>query len=359
MKNELLIASAGAGKTTYFVKEAIKCSTTVLITTFTEENEKEIRKKFMELNKGIIPAHVTIRTWFSFLLEHGVKPYQSKLTDKRINGLVLVNQQSALYTKEVDVDKHYFTRDYQIYSDKISKFVVRCNEKSNNYVIERISALFKNIFIDEVQDMAGYDLEIIRLFLMSNSIVKIAGDPRQVTYHTHTERKFSKYANGMIQEFIENECKSIDCHINTETLKGSWRNNQSICDFANRIFPEKPQCKSLQTKITGHDGVFLIKENDIDKYLSEYSPLQLRYDRKTKKFNPNYEVKNYGESKGATFDRVLIYPTQKILDWVLFDKEIDSFETKCKAYVAITRARYSVAIVCKKNTVSDVLPFYK
>ena len=33
MKNELLIASAGAGKTTYFVKEAIKCSTTVLITT--------------------------------------------------------------------------------------------------------------------------------------------------------------------------------------------------------------------------------------------------------------------------------------------------------------------------------------
>jgi len=75
MKNELLIASAGAGKTTFLVKKAIECTDTVLITTFTEENEKEIKKKFIELNSGIIPAHVTIRTWFSFLIEHGAKPY--------------------------------------------------------------------------------------------------------------------------------------------------------------------------------------------------------------------------------------------------------------------------------------------
>ena len=75
MKNKLLIASAGAGKTTLFVKEAISCNETVLITTFTEENKEEIKKKFYELNNGVIPSHVTIRTWFSFLIEHGEKPY--------------------------------------------------------------------------------------------------------------------------------------------------------------------------------------------------------------------------------------------------------------------------------------------
>lgn len=45
-----------------------------------------------------------------------------------------------VYFKEDEIEKHYFTNDFQIYSDKQSKFVVCCNEKSNGYVIERISA---------------------------------------------------------------------------------------------------------------------------------------------------------------------------------------------------------------------------
>lgn len=367
MKNELLIASAGAGKTTFLVNEAINCKDTVLITTFTEENEKEIKKKFIELNNGIIPSHVTVRTWFSFLIEHGAKPYQGTLTDKKINGLLLVNAKSGVkyqgkrfpvYFKEDEIEKHYFTNDFQIFSDKLSKFVVRCNEKSNGYVIERITALFKNIYIDEIQDMAGYDLEIIKLLLQTNSIIKIAGDPRQVTYHTHFADKYKKYSDGKIQEFIENECKSIICNFDAETLRGSWRNNQIICDFANRLFPEHPQCASLQTKTTDHDGVFLVKEKDVNEYLKKYTPTQLRYSR-AKKVNQNYEIKNYGESKGATRDRIIIYPTQKILDWVFYKKDFKSFELKCKFYVAVTRAKFSVGIVCSDSIETDILPVYQ
>jgi len=367
MKSKLLIASAGAGKTTLFVKEAIQCSESVLITTFTEENERQIRKKFVKLNNGVIPPNVTIQTWFSFLIEHGAKPYQGKLTDKKINGLLLMSEKSGLkyrgkfpvYYKEEEIDKHYFTNDYQIYSDKLAKFVIKCNEKSNGYVIDRISALFQNIFIDEVQDLAGYDLEIIKLLLQTDSTIKMAGDPRQVTYHTHFASKYQKYSEGKIQEFITNECNTLDCDIDLETLKGSWRNNQIICESANKIFPEQPQCKSLQTETTPHDGVFLVTEKDTEKYLNEYSPLQLRYDRRTKKINPNYEVKNFGESKGTTYDRVLIYPTKKMLDWILNDKTLDSFEIKCKLYVAITRAKFSVAIVCGNSISTDVLPIYQ
>ena len=275
-----------------------------------------------------------------------------------------VNEKSGLkyrgrfpvYYPEDEVDKHYFTSDYRIYSDKLSKFCVRCNEKSHGYVIERIAALFHYIYIDEIQDMAGYDLEFIKLLMQSDAIIKMAGDPRQVTYHTHFADKYKKYINGKIKEFIQNECKKIECVIDTDTLKGSWRNNKIICDFANKIFPEYPHCESLQKGITGHDGVFLIKEKDVEKYLKKYNPMQLRCQR-TRKVNPNYRVKNFGESKGATYERVLIYPTQKILDWILEGRNIDSFETKCKFYVAITRAQYSVAIVCKNNIRTDVLPF--
>lgn len=366
MKNNLLVASAGAGKTTHIVKEAIQCKESVLITTFTEENKKEIRNKFFELNNGVIPHNVTIKTWFSFLIEHGAKPYQGKLTEKKINGLLLVNNKSGLkyvgknkvYYKETEVEKHYFSKEFQIYSDKLSKFVVRCNEKSNGLVIERMASLFKFIYIDEVQDMAGYDLEIIKLLFQTESIIKIAGDPRQVTYHTHNPEKYKKYTNGKIQEFIEKECKSIICNIDTVTLKDSWRNNQDICEYANRLFPKYPSCKSLHNVVTGHDGIFLVKEKDVERYLEEYSPTQLRYSRK-KKVNLNYEVKNYGETKGLTRDRVLIYPTAKITDWVLNNKELDNFDVRCKFYVAITRARYSVGIVCDNNIKTESLNIYK
>ena len=53
---------------------------------------------------------------------------------------------------------------------------------------------------------------------------------------------------------------------------------------------------------------------------------------------------NYGESKGLGFDRVLIYPTQKILDFILKNKSLDG-TSRAKFYVAITRARHSVGIV--------------
>ena len=100
----------------------------------------------------------------------------------------------------------------------------------------------------------------------------------------------------------------------------------------------------------------MLKEKDVERYLEKYNPVQLRCLR-TKKVNLKYRVKNFGESKGATYERVLIYPTQKIMEWVLEGRNIDSFETKCKFYVAITRAQFSVAIVCKNNVRTDILPF--
>jgi DNA helicase-2/ATP-dependent DNA helicase PcrA len=367
MRNKLLIASAGAGKTTFLIKKAINCKGTVLLTTFTKANEEEIKKKFYKLNNGAIPAHVTIRTWFSFLIEHGAKPYQGKLTNKNINGLLLTNEKSGIkyrgkrhpvYYRKTEIDKYYFSKDYNIYSDKLSEFAVECNRISNGCVIDRISTLFKYIFIDEVQDMAGYDLEFIKKLLNTESIIKMAGDPRQVTYHTHFPQKYKKYSNGKTEDFIVDKCGNLYCDIDKTTLRGSWRSNQIICDFANNIFPDEPGFDSLADKVTIHDGVYLVKEKDVNRYLKKYDPIQLRYS-KSKKVNPNYKVKSFGGSKGSTHKRVLIYPTSKIEDWLFANKKIDSFETKCKFYVAVTRAKHSVAIVCKNNLETKVLPFFE
>ncbi|PHR58057.1 MAG: DNA helicase II [Arcobacter sp.] len=350
--NKLMIAAAGAGKTTYLVTKALAQSENVLITTYTEANEKEIRKKMIEIN-GFIPKNITIQTWFSVLIQHGIKPYQNYLTDKKINGMLLVNSQSAVkYTTgrgfsvcypENEVDKHYFSKDYKIYSDKLSKFVYKCNEKSSGAVFSRLSRIYKYIFIDEVQDLGGYDLELIKLFFKTDSNVILVGDPRQATYLTHNERKFGKYKDGKIKNFIEAECKKIEYSIDESTLNCSYRNNELICLFSSKLYPEYNASISNQNDNMEHKGIFFVKAEDVDSYLQIYKPLQLRVDRR-KKINNNYSVMNFGESKGLGFDRILIYPTQPILDWILKDKAIES-TSRAKFYVAITRAKYSVAIV--------------
>ena len=351
--NKLIIAAAGSGKTTYLVEEALKIKMEkVLITTFTDANEHEIRAKFIKLN-GAVPENVVIQTWFSFLLQHGVKPYQDVLIASEIAGLLLVNNKSGLkytfkgrpvYFPEADVKHYYFSPSMKIYSDKIAKFTYVVNEQTKGLILDRISRIYPHIFIDEVQDLAGYDLDLIHLLLQTPSNVIMVGDPRQVTYHTHEESKNNKYAEGQIEQFIHDKCKKKTVEIDKTSLKTSHRNCQCICSFANSIFPHYEPYDADEKESTGHDGVFFVKPKDTAEYLKLYKPTQLRNSVVTK-VNPSYNVFNFGESKGMTLSRVLIYPTKPILDWIKNNNSKLTFQSRSKFYVAVTRAEYSVAIV--------------
>lgn len=344
--NKLIIAAAGSGKTTHLVEQALSIKEgNVLITTFTEANEQEIYKKILKQRK-YVPKNVTVQTWFSFLLQHGARPYQGGVLDEKINGLILVNEESAQYIKEADVEKHYFNPNRKIYSDKLSKFVIKCNTESNGEVINRLCRIYPYIFIDEIQDLASYDLDILKLILESASALYMVGDSRQVTYLTHHAKRYSKYRNGKIKDFIEEECSKGICEIDPDSLKISHRSNKIICDFSSKLYPEHPKCEPCECEkcrknIPDHQGIFLIKEADVDSYCKKYTPVTKLHYQESK--SPDL---NYGASKGLTFDRILIYPTDKIKKY-LKNGDITTIESvKAKFYVALTRAKYSVGIVC-------------
>ena len=104
-----------------------------------------------------------------------------------------------------------------------------------------------------------------------------------------------------------------------------------------------PATKSVGVAPTCHDGIFQIVSDDVAGYVAEHHPVTvLRHDK-------NYDTQglaamNIGVAKGSTFDRVMIFPTKPMLTY-LEDKD----ETKLKAperlYVAVTRAKFSVAFV--------------
>jgi len=361
--NKLVIAAAGSGKTTFLVQEALSNpDVNVLITTYTQSNEQEIRQKIIS-RRRCIPRNITVQTWFSFLLQHGVRPYQGSLNplmySKDVRGMLLVNTQSGikyttrqgrpvLFAEADDFERHYFTKDGEIFSDKVAKFVVKVDQQTDNAVTSRISRIYDRIFIDEVQDLAGYDLELIKNLFKSSSEVVLVGDPRQVTYLTHNDRKYRQYRNGLIKDFVGQELgRNISCEIDETTLNASHRNNESVCTLSSKLYPNFPatsSCACCNPKDVAHEGIFLVKPSDVSEYCRKYDVMQLRWS-KSVVVDESRPVMSFGESKGKTLGHILIYLTEDMVKWMEDARADLKDQARAKFYVALTRAKYSVGIV--------------
>ena len=346
--SEVIIAAAGGGKTTRIVNRVLTSPTErAALITYTQVNTEEISRKIYAQNAAI-PPHVEVWSWYSFLLREMARPYQASLHERRIEGLVWCNQRSVPYIPQHKTREFYFAMDRLLYSDKLSQFVVACNNASHGAVIRRIQQRFDRIYIDEIQDMAGYDLDVIELLLKSNVRITMVGDHRQATFATNNSPKNSAFRGvKIIDKFVKWE-KEKFLKLTFET--NTYRCNQAIADMADTLFPEIPHTTSYTDKITGHDGVFILKSDAVDDYVQKYQPQVLRYDRRTRCGKLDMQARNFGECKGLTFDRVLIFPHGKATRWLTSGDYSHVQDSAAKLYVAITRARFSVAFVLDHAT---------
>jgi DNA helicase-2/ATP-dependent DNA helicase PcrA len=343
-ENRVIIACAGSGKTTRLVKESlVAADRRIAIVTYTNSNIQEIVKRFGELNSGV-PKHVDIVSWFGFLLRECARPYQrSKCPANRIESLLFVNNRSGKRRAETDI-RYYFASDDAIYSDKIAQFVVECEAKSHGSVTSRLRQIYTDILIDEFQDLAGWDLEVIKMLLGSSIRITLVGDPRQQTYTTNPSNKNSQYRGTRVVELVKLWRRCGLCEM-ADPMNGTHRCNQPICDCANALWPEmKDPMEALRNDMPEHAGVFLVAEKFVPEYVQRFHPQVLRYSRKAKCYD--CEAMNFGVAKGLQFDRVLIVPTDPIKKYLRTgDPTCLKEESRNKLHVAITRARHSVAFV--------------
>jgi DNA helicase-2/ATP-dependent DNA helicase PcrA len=356
LKNNILIHStAGSGKTTCLVKIALNNpNKKILITTYTRNNTQEIKQKFLNM-KGIVPKNVEIITWETFLLKNCVRPYQNLMGfEDRIYQVYFTNSDPHLIKKDgkfiysikkVDnPQRYYLTSGGRIYSCKISEFAYDCTIVAKGNMISRLENCYDYIFIDEAQDFAGYDFEIMNLISASKHIkTVIVADKRQNTFDTHRSKKNKKYTDNILEWFnkIVEEKKAKLKHLNH-----TWRCNQMICDFSDALYPDLPKSTSKNNNETGHDGIFYVKKSNLHDYIQQYSPVILVYGKNSKKdLSENIKTMNFGISKGLTFDRVVIIPTKPINTFLRNGTTPTGDGSKEKLYIAITRAKHSVAFL--------------
>lgn len=343
LTSTILVCAAGGGKTTTIVRKACvaggpKCA----LITYTKNNEQEIHRKFYEIRPAL-PPHVEIMTWFTFMLRELARPYRAVLHGQRIEGFSWQEGRSVVFVPHTRISQHYFHNGKHIYSDKAAKFVCQCDRVSGGMVMRRLAQRFDRIFIDEIQDLAGYDLELLELMMKAGIQLILVGDHRQATLRTNNASKNAAFVGPkIIHKFREwDKCGLATLSYQQHT----YRCHQHIAALGDSLFPGEPATKSLVDARTGHDGVFIVSPSLVSSYVQTFDPQILRLDKRT--LCDGYPAMNFGESKGLTFDRVLIFPHDAGRKWLNTGKltHVEKSAAKFKIYVGVTRARYSVAFV--------------
>ncbi len=339
--NLAVVACAGGRKTQEIIDAALAASPQrTLITTYTNENQRQIVKR-LQARAGVVPRHISVLGWFTFLINQCARPYQRVITE-RPNTLRSLNfkGQRSKYTARAAGLPYFCDGNRDLYRNSVSDFVCEANKRSDGSVVRRLERNFRLVFVDEVQDLGGYDLDVLRLMLNSSIAVTMVGDPRQSTLATNTGRRNKAFrGQGIVAWLREQEraglCKVVERNEN-------FRCNQAICDFADALHPGLPASRSRNDSATGHDGVFEIDPSSAAEYCRRYSPVVLRHDKNAD--TRGLTAMNIGVAKGSTFDRVLLFPTKPMLEY-LKHRDASKLKAPDRFYVAVTRARFSVAFV--------------
>lgn len=343
--NKLTLAVAGAGKTQQIVNECAKASVdeSILVLTYTVANQQQLRER---ISASAGDHHqIEVSGWFSFLINHFARPYTPFLfPGQAVNGFESKSDyQRGMKTGD---KRRYFTPDGDLRQVHLPHYADLLNAAADSHPLVRLARIYDRIFIDECQDLGGYDLEILDLLLQSPIPVHMVGDIRQATLSTNPqERKNSKYQLAGIRKwFEERQGRGL---VEVEHLSVTQRCRPEIATLAYSFFEpswDLEATTSANETVTEHDGIYLVRTKDVEAYMERFDPQPLRHGALSAKLFAHLAFRNFGAVKGLTRERVLIFPTAPMLQHIKTGAALG--ESAATAfYVAVTRARQSVAIV--------------
>lgn len=365
MPNVFVFAGAGTGKTERIVNEAIgriAGNERILVLTYTQNNQKEVGNRFLLKHRGAHSAF-TVKGLLTFYLEEIIRPYQRAIFPNRIDEFIL-NDSDPHKRKGRNIagrteklasgafnPLYYLTPcRTKAHSALLAKLASTVIKETDGAPIRRLAEIYDGLYFDECQDMVGWDFEVLSLLAKSKHFsITCVGDFRQTIYETASTTKKPGSSPEKVA-YLEK------LNFVREEMNESRRSIKEICDYAGRVhdadgYPALVSNVVVPDEYRSHQGVFIVKEGDAHAYLVLYQPVLLRHSVKSGTEYDALPVRRmtFGKSKGLGFERTAIIPTKQHLQFLQDDPEAfgsgKTEEARNKFYVALTRAKYSVALI--------------
>ena len=334
MDKELVLATAGSGKTTEIINKLNK-ENKILLITYTDANYDILKNKVIEKFKEI-PNNIKIYTYFSFLYSVCFAPLKRNWDIRGLDFRDINNK----YLKKENIGYYLNKRNRKMYHRRLASF---CNKQLIDEIKNRLEKYFDIIYVDEVQDFAGHDFNFLLNILDTNVKFFMVGDYYQHTYDSSQDgnvninlyKNYDKYINMFKQKNIA---------INIDLLKKSKRCSATVCKFIkNKIGINIESDKKNETIVKEIDT-----NEEILKIIENKKIVKLFYNNHIKYNIEN--TNNWGNSKGETYKDVCVIlndNTYKMYKKNMLNKLPQ--QTKNKLYVACSRTKNNLYFTEEKE----------
>jgi len=333
MDKRVILAVAGAGKTTYII-DSLSLDVSAIIVTYTENNYQNLRQRIIK-KFGLMPENITVLTYFTFLYSFCYKPFlHDKYRSKGINW----NAPPSFTLKLRRSDKiFYIDPSGRLYSNRIAKLIDQ--EQVVDYVRNRLSKYYDQFFVDEVQDFGGHDFNLLKSLCDAELTINFVGD-----FYQHT---FDTSRDGNVNQSLYDDFEAYKAHFSgvgmtpdTSTLSHSYRCTPQVCEF----ITEQLGIDIQSHKGTSSDVVMVTDEEQIMEKFACDETIKLFYQNHIR--YPCFS-QNWGKSKGQdhyTDVCIILYP---IAMKAYQDRDLRNLaaSSRNKLYVACTRANNNIFFV--------------
>ncbi len=338
MDKRVILAVAGSGKTTYIVKQ-LELEKRSLVVTYTNNNYRNLRDSILR-KFGHFPDSIILLPYFSFLYSFCYRPFLSyRLKAQGINYERHPNRYvRQLVSGTQQVNRDYFIDQYnRLYSNRVARLLELQNVLGD--INLRLAKYFDNLFIDEVQDFAGHDFNLLKGISQAELEIVFVGDFYQHTFDTSRDGSTNRNLHNNYKNYVT-FFEQMGMLLDEETLKHSYRCSPTICTYIREhLGVEIFSNRSDETKNTLIDS-----QNGADEIFQNDSIVKLFY-REHYKFG--CYSRNWGESKGENQHNdvcVVLNPTTSKLFNANKLNELNP-QTKNKFYVACSRAKNDLYFV--------------
>ena len=333
MDKRLILAVAGAGKTTHIVN-SLTPEKRSLIITYTKCNYDNLLCKIAKKFNERWPKNVTLMRYLPFLYQFCYKPFLADII--RAKGITYNDPPPRIpNTKRA----YYISPQGYFYSNRLAYYF----EKKD--VIEdikyRITKYFDEFVVDEVQDIAGRDFNFLELLMLMDTDMLFVGDFYQHTFDTSRDQNVNSSLFNDFKKYIKRfQSKGISCDNNT--LARSWRCGHGVCDYITDNLGI--EIRSNRNTEDDTSVIFVSGIDEAKQILEDDKIIKLHY-RKSRRYGADH--RNWGETKGEDkYQDVCVLLNKKTMEEYhagQLSKLAPS--TRNRLYVAITRARGNVYLI--------------